>query len=225
MLLATWIILGILFIDQFLKFHIKTSMMLDQGYPVAGDWFYIHFTENAGMAFGLEFGGEKGKLMLTIFRILAVLGIGWYLYKQSKSGASRGFIVSLAMIFAGASGNIIDCVFYGQLFSDSHYQIAEFLPEEGYAPWFYGRVVDMFYFPIIKTHYPDWFPGMGGQQFIFFRPIFNVADTFISVGVIAILLFQKRFFRHERQEKKQEENQLEAETNTDQEIESDGSLN
>jgi signal peptidase II len=200
LVIATWVILGILFIDQFIKFQVKTTMMLNTQIRVAGDWFYIHFTENPGMAFGLEFGGDNGKLVLTIFRIIAVMGIGWYLVKQTRLGASRGFIISLAMIFAGASGNIIDSVFYGRLFSDSQYQVAEFLPAEGYAPWFYGRVVDMFYFPVIHAQYPDWVPGVGGDPFIFFRPIFNVADTFISIGVIAILTFQTRFFKHQNKD-------------------------
>lgn len=162
-----------------------------------GDWFIIHFTENPGMAFGMEFDGQYGKLFLSIFRIVAVTGIGWYLYTLSKNkNIHKGYIYSWALIFAGAIGNIIDSAFYGMIFNDSNYQVAQFLPPEGgYSSFLHGKVVDMFYFPIIEGHFPQWFPFWGGEQFIFFRPVFNFADGSITVGVLIILFFQKKFFK------------------------------
>ena len=185
----------ILLIDQALKIYIKTHFFLGQEVHVAGDWFIIHFTENKGMAYGMEFGGEFGKLFLSIFRILAVGGIGWYLWNLTKKGEDKLYITCIALIFAGAMGNIIDSAFYGMLFSDSSYEIARFMPEEGgYAGFLHGSVVDMFYFPIVQGHFPSWFPFWGSEQFIFFRPVFNFADASISVGVAMIILYQKRFF-------------------------------
>lgn len=156
------------------------------------DWFYIYFTENSGMAFGMEI---IGKLFLTSFRIIAVIVIGYYLYKFVKRGMKTGFIVCISLILAGALGNIIDCVFYGEIFSEStHSQIATFMPEGGgYAPWLYGKVVDMFYFPIIDTYWPQWMPFVGGEHFIFFSPVFNFADAAISCGIIAMLLFYSKY--------------------------------
>jgi len=187
----------ILLVDQSSKFWVKTNMTLGQDFKVLGDWFLIHFTENFGMAFGLEFGGEHGKLVLTIFRLVAAVFIFIYLYLLTKRRENWLFIVSVALIFAGAMGNIIDSVFYGVLFSNStFFEVAEFLPEGGgYAALFHGGVVDMFYFPIIKGNYPMWFPFWGGQEFIFFSPVFNVADSAITTGVSIILIFQKRFFK------------------------------
>lgn len=195
---ALAIVIGILLIDQIIKFYIKTHLFLGQEFQVAGDWFIIHFTENNGMAFGMEFEGKYGKLFLSLFRVLAVAGIGWYLFDLVKKHAHRGLVTSIALIFAGAIGNIIDSAFYGILFSDSNYQVAQFLPEEGgYAGFLHGKVVDMFYFPLLEGHFPDWLPFWSGEHFIFFRPVFNVADASISIGVALILIFQKHFFSKE----------------------------
>ncbi|MFM1875968.1 MAG: hypothetical protein RL266_1705 [Bacteroidota bacterium] len=162
------------------------------------DWFIIHFTENVGMAFGMEFGGNYGKLALSIFRIVAVAGIGYYLWSVSKKGAPMIVLVSLALVFAGAMGNIIDSTFYGLIFSDSYGRVADVLPEGGgYAGIFYGRVVDMFYFPLFNGQFPDWLPLVGGNQFLFFSAIFNIADAAITVGMALIILFQKQFFAAE----------------------------
>ena len=151
------------------------------------------------MAFGMEI---IDKIFLTIFRIIAVCAIGWFLYKFVKKGLKTGFIVCISMILAGALGNIIDCVFYGVVFNESTYsQIATFMPEGGgYAPWLYGRVVDMFYFPIIDTHWPEWMPLVAGERFIFFSPIFNFADASISCGIIALLLFYSKYLNDSYQE-------------------------
>jgi signal peptidase II len=190
------IIFLVLLIDQTLKFWIKTNMYLGQEFHIAGDWFIIHFTENNGMAFGLEFAGEYGKLALSLFRIFAIGGIGWYLNHLVKNKAHVVLISSIAFIFAGALGNIIDSTFYGVIFSSSEFQLASLFPAEGgYSSLLHGKVVDMFYFPILKGNFPDWVPFWGGDYFIFFRPVFNIADASISVGVILILLFQGVIFK------------------------------
>lgn len=190
-----FLVLLILFLDQALKIWIKTHMYLGEEIRVIGDWFIIHFTENNGMAFGMEFGGDYGKLFLSSFRIIAIFFLGWYLVSLSKKKAHPGYLYCIALILAGAIGNIIDSVFYGYIFNDSINQIAELFPEEGgYAGLLHGRVVDMFYFPIIEGHFPEWFPIWGSEEFIFFRPVFNLADSAITVGVFLILIFQKKFF-------------------------------
>lgn len=189
--LSVLIVLGVLIIDQLIKIWVKTSMYWHESIRVT-DWFYIFFTENNGMAFGMEI---VGKLFLTSFRIIAVGLIIWYLNKIIKQNYKTGYVVCLSLILAGAIGNIIDSVFYGVIFSEStHSALATFVPVgEGYADWLYGKVVDMFYFPIIDTNWPDWLPVIGGQHFIFFSPIFNFADAAISCGIIALLLFYGKY--------------------------------
>ncbi len=174
-------------------------MTLGQSIPVLGDWFIIHFTENYGMAFGLEFSGEYGKLILSVFRIVAVLFIGWYLYRLIRKNASPGLIACISLIMAGAIGNIIDSAFYGLIFSESLFnQVAEFMPEAGgYGSFLHGKVVDLFYFPIIRGTFPSWMPFWGDQQFLFFRPVFNVADSAITLGVFWLIIFQKKYFSHQ----------------------------
>lgn len=175
-------------------------MMLGQEHRIT-DWFIIHFTENNGMAFGFELEGESGKLLLTLFRIVALFAIGYYLFRSAVKNKNPKLVTALSLIFAGAMGNIIDSVFYGKIFSSSEYQVASLLPPEGgYAPWLHGKVVDMFYFPVIQTTLPDWIPIWGGQYFVFFRPVFNIADASISIGVIYMLLFQKQIFHHEKKQ-------------------------
>lgn len=195
------IIFLVLLIDQSLKFWIKTNMYLGQEFHIAGNWFIIHFTENNGMAFGLEFAGEYGKLFLSLFRIAAVAGIGYYLNYLVKTKAHGVLISGMAFIFAGALGNIIDSTFYGMIFSSSEYQLAQLFPEGGgYATFLHGKVVDMLYFPIISGHFPDWLPVWGGDYFTFFRPVFNIADSSITIGVILILLFQSVIFKEQPKE-------------------------
>ena len=173
-------------------------MYLGQEYKIAGDWFVIHFTENNGMAFGIELFGKK---FLSIFRIIVAIGLAWYLKNLVTSKAHPVFITAMSMIFAGAVGNIIDSIFYGKIFSGSELQVAQFLPADGgYETWLHGKVVDMFYFPIIETHFPTWFPVWGGEEFIFFRPVFNIADSSISLGVLLIVLFQSAIFKNEKKE-------------------------
>ena len=190
--IALLIILAVLIIDQIIKICVKTHMYWHESIRVT-DWFYIFFTENNGMAFGMEI---FAKFFLTSFRIVAVGVIGWLLYKFVKNKMKTGFIVCIALILAGAAGNIIDSVFYGVIFNEStHAQIATLFPSDGgYAPLFYGKVVDMFYFPIIDTYWPSWMPFIGGEHFIFFSPIFNFADAAISCGTIALLLFYSKSF-------------------------------
>lgn len=189
------LILTILAADQVLKFWIKTNMALGDEYRIVGNWFIIHFVENKGMAFGFEFGGEYGKLFLSLFRIIAVIAIGWYLTRMIKTGEPFGFLAGVALILSGALGNIIDSAFYGMIFDHSYGQVAEFLPEGGgYSSFLHGNVVDMFYFPVITGTYPDWFPFWSGNEFIFFRPVFNIADSSITIGISIILIFYRHHF-------------------------------
>ena len=175
-------------------------MYLGEEINVFGDWFIIHFTENNGMAFGLQFGGKVGKLILSIFRIVAISAIAWYLIKIFRQKAPRGVVVCISLILAGAIGNIIDSAIYGLIFSDSYNQIATFMPDEGgYAPFLYGKVVDMLYFPMVEGFLPTWLPFWGGDYFIFFRPVFNIADSSITIGVISLILFYRNFFKEEKE--------------------------
>ena len=190
-MMAIFIVLAVLIIDQIIKIWVKTGMYWHESIRIT-DWFYIYFTENNGMAFGMEI---FDKLFLTSFRILAAIGIGWLLAKYVKQNYKTGFITCVALILAGAIGNIIDCVLYGQIFNEStHSAMATFVPfGEGYADWFHGKVVDMFYFPILEFDWPQWMPFIGGNHFIFFSPIFNFADAAISCGIIALILFYSKY--------------------------------
>lgn len=189
------IVFLVLLADQILKIWIKTTMTLGQEFPAIGDWFIIHFVENNGMAFGFEFGGEYGKIFLSLFRIVAVLGIGWYILKLSKKDIPMGFIACASLIFAGAIGNIIDSAFYGLIFNDSYGQVATLFPEGGgYETFLHGRVVDMFYFPLFSGVYPEWVPLVGGSDFQFFRPVFNIADSAITIGIFSIMIFYRKQF-------------------------------
>jgi signal peptidase II len=184
----------LLVVDQLLKFWIKTNMFLGQEFKIF-DWFIIHFTENNGMAFGLEFGGDTGKIILSLFRIIVIVWGFSYIATLTKSKLPNGLLISLGLVFGGAIGNIVDGVFYGVLFNDSYNQIAEFFPAVGgYSTFLMGKVVDMFYFPLINTHFPNWLPFFGGEHFIFFRPVFNIADAGISVGMFVLILFYRKHF-------------------------------
>ena len=177
---AVLLVVMILVADQILKIWVKTTMVLGDEIPIFGNWAILHFLENNGMAFGLELGGETGKVILTLFRMVAAVAIGWYLMQLVKRDAPVGFVLAVGAIMAGAIGNIIDSAFYGMIFSESYYQAATMFPEGGgYSSFLHGRVVDMFYMPVIDTHWPDWSPIKPGQSLIFFRPVFNLADTAI----------------------------------------------
>jgi len=198
------IVFSVIIADQVLKIWVKTNFSLGDEIVVFKNWFILHFVENNGMAFGFEFAGEFGKLFLSIFRILAVIAIGWYLFKLNrKRELPFGFLVCIALIFAGAIGNIIDSMFYGLIFNHSYGQVATLFPEGGgYETFLHGRVVDMFYFPLIQIQIPEWFPIRGGTEFIFFRPVFNIADSSITVGTFSLLLFYRKHFNEDEKKEK-----------------------
>jgi signal peptidase II len=187
-ILPCFVIGLILLADQSLKYWVHTHIY-ESHKVIFPNWFLLYYTENNGMAFGVEFGGIAGKLVLTVFRILAVIAIVWYIVKQIRLKAPAGFVICVSMILAGAVGNIIDSVFYGVLYRSQN------------LPLFQGRVIDMLYFPLIDSYLPNWLPYWGGERFQFFRPVFNIADASISIGIISILLFQKRFFKHKEEPK------------------------
>ena len=191
-LIIALIIIG----DQALKIWIKTSFTFGDTHVTGLNWFRLYFIENKGMAWGWEIGGGWGKMLLTLFRLAAVIFGTWYLGRIVKQKYSKGFIVCASLIYAGALGNLLDSMFYGLIFEESTYShVAKIFPASGYAGFLHGKVVDMLYFPLIRSHYPSWFPFVGGQDFEFFSPIFNIADASISTGVITLLVFQKRFFK------------------------------
>lgn len=187
----SWIVVALiilaLIVDQVIKILVKTNMSLGESIPVFGDWFNILFVENNGMAFGMEF---LGKTFLTLFRVVAIIFLGWYLWVLlNKKNYPFGYIVCIALIFAGATGNLIDCLFYGEIFTSSYGQVAELVPYgDGYSSFMYGRVVDMFYFPLFT--WPEWMPFVGGG--IFFAPVFNFADACISCSVFALLIWYRK---------------------------------
>jgi signal peptidase II len=192
---AIAIVIVVLLIDQFVKIWVKTHMLSGEELLIIGNWFRVHFVENAGMAFSIELPGQYGKLLLSTFRIIAIGGIIYLIRNMIKTNAHPGLIYCGSMILAGAVGNVLDSAFYGLVFTESYHNVAHFVPiGQGYAGFMEGHVVDMLWFPIIHGVFPDWLPVWGGEYFEFFRPVFNVADAAITTGVFIIILFQKRFF-------------------------------
>ncbi|HCM76265.1 MAG TPA: lipoprotein signal peptidase [Cytophagales bacterium] len=183
--------LAVILVDQTSKLLVYNHMYLHEEINVIGEWFKLHYLLNPGMAFGIRWNNEFGKLALTIFRIGAMFGIGYYLYHMTVKKAHPGFLLSMALILGGAVGNVIDSTFYGVLLGNQ--------PIGSYTPWFHGQVIDMLFFPIFDFTWPDWMPLVGGQYFLFFSPVFNIADSSIFIGVASILILQKRFFKEGEQ--------------------------
>jgi signal peptidase II len=183
--LALQVSVAVILVDQVVKLLIKTNMQLGERITVFHDWFHLLFVENNGMAFGMELGGDWGKILLTLFRLIAIVIIGRFLFQLEHAGSTRGARISVALVFSGALGNLIDCIFYGVAFN--------------YAPLLQGKVVDMLYFPLFEGFFPSWFPIWGGEPFLFFSPVFNLADMAISTGVGLLLVFQKRYFPQHNQ--------------------------
>lgn len=200
-LIVALVIVVVLILDQWLKIYVKTSFPYGGGFKMLGlDWARIHFVENEGMAFGITFGGATGKLILSLFRIVMVAFLLYLISTLIKAKEPMGLLISFALIIAGALGNIIDSAVYGIIFSSSPYHggLAELFPAGGgYGSFLHGKVVDMLYFPMVRTHFPSWFPIWGGEPFMFFKPVFNIADSAITIGVVSIILFYRRFFKSE----------------------------
>ena len=220
------LVLLVLIIDQTIKLWIKTHMYLGQEIILFPNWGILHFTENNGMAFGMELEGSYGKLLLSSFRVLAISGLGYYLHWLVKNNENKGYIYCIALVFAGALGNILDSAFYGLMFNESYNQVATLFPKEGgYAPFLFGRVVDMFYFPMIEGHFPTWLPIWGGEDFLFFRPVFNFADFSISTGVGLIIFNQKKYFADATKETQLSNTSIENHNNTAHKPDPDVALN
>jgi signal peptidase II len=201
------LIAAIILLDQFLKFYVKLNFFAGEEHKILGSWFRLHFVENEGMAWGWKFGGDTGKIILTVFRLIAVIW-GTFLIKDFiKKQYHKGFIICAAFIYAGALGNLIDSMLYGLLFDSTfnphNFQnvevVAHLLTGKGYGSFLQGKVVDMLYFPLIDAHYPNWLPMVGGERFEFFSPVFNIADASITFGVISIFLFQNIFFKKDKE--------------------------
>jgi signal peptidase II len=182
----------VILIDQTSKLLVYNYMYLHEEVNVIGEWFKLHYLLNPGMAFGIRWRSEFGKIALTIFRIGAMIGIGYYLYRMTQKKVHRGFLLSMSLILGGAVGNVVDSTFYGVLLNNQ--------PMGSFSPWFHGQVIDMLFFPIFDFHWPTWVPFVGGEYFLFFSPVFNIADSSIFVGVTSILIFQKRFFKESSSE-------------------------